>query len=245
VSSNPPRTTAIASFAVALFFAVMIFVPGFLGIDGFDGGFAISFVSILIVAVAIIVGIMYLSWAAKLDRILRGEGIIAHWTYTPEFWAKYTEKEYKEEISEKKGLFIIISVIALGCGFFFLAIDPETGLFVFAVMLVLIGLCAFAWRFSAWNNHRQNVGGVREAFISKDAIYMNKKFYTWKAFLTSFDGVSIEKTRGMSMLVFKYTNVNKAGAQTYVTRVPIPPGQEEEAKSILEQFNVPPPPLPF
>ena len=60
MSSNPPRRTAIVSFAVALFPAVQGFVPGAVGIDGFDGGFAISFVSLFVAIVAVIVGIINL-----------------------------------------------------------------------------------------------------------------------------------------------------------------------------------------
>jgi hypothetical protein len=142
------------------------------------GGFAISFVSLFIAIVAAIVGVMYLGWADKLDKILRGEGILAHWTYTPEYWAEYTKKEYEEEKSEKKGLFLIVSGFALFFGILFWVLDAEAGFFVFLVMLGLIGLVAFAWRFSAWNNYRQNIGGVKEAYITKDAIYMNKKRYT-------------------------------------------------------------------
>lgn len=239
MSSNPPKKTALVSFAVALFAAVMFFVPGVVGIDGFDGGFAISFFSLFTAIVAVIVGIMYLGWAAKCDKILRGEGILAHWTYTPEFWAKYTEKEYAEEVSEKKGLFILVSGIALVTGLIFWVIDNEAGFFVFLVMLLLIGLVALAWRVPAWLNHRQNIGGVREAFITKDAIYMNKKFITWRAIFTSFSGVTQQNTRGMQFLVFSYTSTNmRTGQTTYTTRVPIPPGQEEAAKNLMEQINL-------
>ena len=239
MSINPPMKTAVASFAVALFAAVMIFVPEAVGIDGFDGGFAISFVSIIVAVTAAVFGAVYLGMAGKCDRILRGEGILVHWTYTPEFWAKYTEKEYAEEISEKKGLFIIVAVIALVTGIIFWVIDNEAGFFVLIVMLLLIGLCAVAWRVPAWQNHRQNVGGVREAFITKDAIYLNNKFFTWRAVFTSFDGVSEQKTRGIPFLVFNYTASNRrTGQTTYTTRVPIPPGQEETAKNLVEQINL-------
>jgi hypothetical protein len=238
LTSNPPKNTAAASFFVALFAAVMIFVPGLVGIDGFDGGFAISFCSILVVVVAFIVGLMYLGWAGKLDKILRGEGILAHWTYTSEYWAEYTEKEYEEEKSEKKGLFILVSGTALFFGVLFLVFDREAGLFVFFLMLGLIGLVAFAWRFSAWYNYRQNVNGVKEAYITKDAVYMNRKFTTWRAPFTRFDEVTHVKKRGLALLAFRYTTTNpRTGAATYITRVPIPLGQEEEAENIMRQIN--------
>jgi len=238
LSSNPPKRTALASLAVALFATFMIFVPEMAGIEGFDGGFAISFVSLFVAIVAAIVGVMYLGYAGKLDKILRGEGILAHWTYTPEYWAEYTRKEYEEEKSEKKGLFLIVSGFALFFGILFWVLDAEAGFFVFLVMLGLIGLVAFAWRFSAWHNYRQNISGVKEAYVTKDAIYMNKKFITWRAIFTSFDEVTQENNHGLSLLVFKYTTTNRTGPQTYTTRVPIPPGQEENAKNLMLQINL-------
>jgi hypothetical protein len=71
------------------------------------------------------------------------------------------------------------------------------------------------------------------------AIYMNKKFITWHAVFTSFDGVSQQNTRGIPFLVFNYTSSNRrTGQTTYTTLVPIPPGQEEAAKNLAGQINL-------
>jgi hypothetical protein len=238
LSTNPPKVTAIVCFIVAAFFALMIFIPGLIGIDGFDGGFAISFVSIIIVAVAVIFGVYNLNWSSKLEKLLRGEGLLAHWIYTPELWAYFTEKEYKEEVTEKKGLFIVVTAFALFFGFLFWALDSEGGFVVFLVMLGLIGLVAFVWRFSAWSNYRQNRGsGIKEAYITRDAVYMNHKFTSWRAPLTSLDSVTTKNNDGLQLLVFTYTVINRFGPQTYTTRVPIPPGQEDAARYVMEQFQ--------
>jgi hypothetical protein len=101
------------------------------------------------------VAVLYFNLARKLDGILRGEGILAHWTYSPEYWLRYTQKEYITEKAEKKILFLIITAFALFFGFLFWAFDPEAGFYVFLVMLGLIGLIAFVWQFSAWYNYRQ------------------------------------------------------------------------------------------
>jgi hypothetical protein len=226
LTNNQLKRTAYASFVLALSATALIFVPELVGIDGFDGGFAISFISILVAIVAVIVGAMYIGYAGKLEKILRGEGILAHWTYTSELWAEYTQKEYRGEKTEKKGLFLLVSGFALFFGVLFWVLDSEAGFFVFLVMLGLIGLVAFAWQFSAWVNYRQNIGGVKEAYITKDAIYMNKKFVTWRTLFTSFDKVTQDNNHGLSLLTFKYTTASRTGPQTYTTRVPIPPGQE-------------------
>jgi hypothetical protein len=238
LTNNQLKRTAYASFVLALSATALIFVPELVGIDGFDGGFAISFISILVAIVAVIVGAMYIGYAGKLEKILRGEGILAHWTYTSELWAEYTQKEYRGEKTEKKGLFLLVSGFALFFGVLFWVLDSEAGFFVFLVMLGLIGLVVFAWQFSAWVNYRQNIGGVKEAYITKDAIYMNKKFVTWRTLFTSFDKVTQDNNHGLSLLTFKYTTTSRTGSQTYTTRVPIPPGQEENAKNIMQQINL-------
>jgi len=63
MKNNTLRRTAIISLAVAAIFAVMIFVPEAVGIDGFDGGFAFSFVSLLVALTAGGVSIFYFKQA--------------------------------------------------------------------------------------------------------------------------------------------------------------------------------------
>lgn len=198
LSNNPPKRIATASFVVALLGVVMIFVPNLAGINGFDCGFAISVLSLFVAVSAVIVGAMHVGLAKKLDAILRGENVLAHWTYDAYYWREYAEKEYEEEKSEKKGLFLIVSGFALFFGILFWVFDPEAGFIVFLVMIGLIGLVAFAWRFSAWHNYKQNLSGVKEAYITKDAVYLNKRLYTWTSVLTSFDDVTQKKQRGLS-----------------------------------------------
>jgi hypothetical protein len=239
VSSNPPKRHATISFIVAIAATVMIFVPESIGIDGFDGGFAISFISIVIALTAAIVGVMFMGWASKITRIQRGEGLIAHWVYPQEFWSAYTEAEYKEEKSEKKILFLIVTAFALFFGILFWLLDEEAGFWVFVVMLGLIGLCGFAWQFSAWSNYRSNRGvGIKEVFITREAVFMNNKLITWKTALTHFEDVSFEENRRVPVLVFEYMQYSgRAGMQKYTTRVPVPPGQEMAARYVVDQIN--------
>lgn len=217
----------------------MIFIPETIGIDGFEGGFAISFISIIIALTAAIVGFMFYGWASKVSRIQRGEGILAHWVYTPEFWANYTEKEYQEEKAEKKGLFLIITAFALFFGILFWVLDQEAGFFVFLVMLGLIGLCLFAWQFSAWSTYRNNRSeGIKEVFITNEAVFMNNRLVTWKTAFTHLDEVEFEHERRVPVLVFHYTQWSgRAGLQKYTTWVPVPTGEEPTASYIVEQLN--------
>lgn len=239
VSSNPPKRYATTSFIIAIAAAIMIFIPELVGIDGFDGGFATSFISLVIALTAAIVGFMFHNWAAKVTRIQRGQGILAHWVYTPEFWANYTENEYLEEKSEKKGLFLIVTAFALFFGILFWALDNEAGFYVFLVMVGLIGLCAFAWQFSSWHTYQSNrSSGIKEAYVSDEAVFMNNKLVTWKTALTHLEKVEFEHNRPVPVLAFTYTQYQgRGGRQSYTTRVPVPAGEEPTASYIAEQLN--------
>lgn len=238
MTKNLPKRHAAASFLVAAVFAVLIFVPETVGIDGFEGGFAISFVSLFITVAGAVVGVMFLGFACKLDKLLRGEGVLAHWVYQPAFWTEFTQKEYLRENSEKKWLFLIVAAFALFFGFLFWIIDSDAGFWVFLVMLGVTGLCFVAWQLSSYINLRHNSsGGAKEVYISKEAIYLNNKFYTWKAPLTRFKSVTQENNCGLPVLAFRYTLYSWTGPQTYTIRVPIPSGKEQTAERIMEPIN--------
>jgi MFS family permease len=235
VKENPPRKTAIIGLIVTIVGVMMIFVPGFAGIGGMEGGYAISFVSLFVAIMGIIVVVIY-TWLAKmLDKILRGEGLLAHWTYTPEEWKEYAEREYAEEKTEKIGLFIVVSAFALFFGVLFWVIDPESGIYIFLAMLGLIAIIGFAWRFTAWHYYNQNKKYLGEAYITRDALYLNRRFYAWCILGARLISVTLRNEQDLTLLNFTFTTPTMTGLQDYTARVPIPQGQEETAKTIVQQ----------
>jgi hypothetical protein len=66
---------------------------------------------------------------------------------------------------------------------------------------------------------------------------MNRRLYAWRLFSAKLLGVEIKNSSGLSFLKFSYTAFTIPGPQTYTIRVPIPTGQEEVAKTILQQLN--------
>jgi hypothetical protein len=162
--------------------------------------------------------------------------LLVHWTYTPQLWQSYTEKEYADEKAEKKGLFIVLSTIAIGTGLFFLFTTAD-GDYILLAMLGLIGLCAFAWQFSAWYYFLQNKSGTREAYAAIEAVYMNRRLYAWRFFSGKLLHVRIREGNSLTTLVFHYSVPLVFGRQTYVVRVPVPEGQEETASKIIEEFD--------
>jgi len=235
IKDNPLRKTANIWFIFGILCIVLIFVPGLVGIEGMSGGYAISLFCLFLGIMGVVGGVVYSLHAGILDRTLRGDRLLAHWTFAPEEWRKYAEKEHVEDKAEKKGLFIVISVFALFFGFLFWALDPEDGFYVFLVMLGLIVLIGFVWQFSSWFAHRQNVLSVGEVYISKDAVYLNRSLHTWAVFGSSLNGVALKTVRGMKMLVFNYS-APTCPPRSIAVRVPVPVGQESVAEMIVQQF---------
>ncbi len=238
MADNPLMKTVTLGILITVIGVVMVFGPGPLGINGFDGGYAISFCGIIVAFLGGIIAALYFQQASILNGILRGEGVLAHWTFEPDMWKEYTQKEYVEELAEKKGLFFVVSAFALFFGVLFWVLDNGAGFFVFIVMLGLIGLIGFTWQFSAWYYRENNKsGGVKEAYVARSGIYMNRRLYTWRLFSARLLDVKIENKKGLPVLKFSFTAFTFPGPQTYTARVPIPNGQEETAKEIVQQLN--------
>ncbi len=239
IKNNPPMQTTIAWALITVLSIFGIFAPEIFGIEGFDGGFAISFVCIFLAIIGIIVMVIYSGRARLLNRILSGENILAHWTYSPEEWRQYTEEEYKEEKQSKKGLAVLISAIALLMGIVFFLADNENGIWVLVVMLALIAIIAFTAWFTSWYNYRQNKKYLGETYITDDAVYINRQLHTWRGLGAMLDSVNLTKDKSQQLLRFVYSAPTRTGMQEYKVNVPVPRGQEGSAENIFKHFKDP------
>lgn len=235
---NPQRRTAIIWGIITSVAIFAVFAPHIFGMDGMGGGFAISTVSVIVAITGIIVCIIYIRRADALEKLLNGENLLAHWTYTPEEWQRYTDQEFSTQRKEKWALFFVIAIISLVVGIAFFIFDPKAGLWVFVSMLALVALIAFMAWFSAWQNLRLNKKYPGEAYISNDAVYLNRQFHTWKGFGARLESVSLVNNGGQQMLSFKYSVPSRNGRQRQTVRVPVPRGLEKASAKIANDINL-------
>jgi hypothetical protein len=234
---NPTRRTAIIWGIVTLLAIFTIFAPHLFGMDDLRGGFAISVLSILVAITGIIATVIYANRARMLDRILSGDNLLAHWTYSPEEWSEYTEKEFRTEKKEKWLLFYMVAGIALFFGILFVIFDHEAGLWVLVSMLGLIALIAFVAWFSAWYDYRQNKRYLGEAYITRDAIYLNRQLHTWRGLGARLESVNLVGKESQQLLAVTYSAPTRMGRQEYTVRVPVPRGQEKAAEKLAEKLT--------
>jgi len=232
---NPQRRTAIICWILTALFFFAIFAPSIFGMDGMNGGFAISFLSLVAAITTLIVAIMYQGRAGALDRILKGENRLAHWKYDPVEWRAYAEKEYVTEKRDKRNLFYLVAAISLVVGVGFTIAHPDVGWVVLGVLggvLVFIAiLVLFTTRYDYWMNKKY----LGEAYITPDGVYLNRQLHLWRGWGASLDAFSYNEED--KFLAFQYSTPNRTGRADYTLRVPVPSGKEQEARQILASFQ--------
>jgi len=236
---NPERRYALIALVVAAAAGILVFMPGWLGIDGMDGGYAISFVAAWIAISGLLIAWFFWRRAARLDELLNGQDLLVHWTYTPAEWQAYAGTELRQQIRDNTGLLILMAVMCLVMGIFFWAIDPEAGFFVFLSMVVLIIILAMAAFGIPHLTRKRRERAPGEAWISDKAVYFDGVYYPFRSGLMRLTGAAMKQAEASTppQLCFDITHVAYTGIQSRELRVPVPAGHEAEAQEILQRMQ--------
>lgn len=232
---NPQRRTAIITWILTAVFTFGIFAPSIFGMDGFNGGFAISFVSIAAAITSFIVAIMYQGRANTLDRIFSGGNLLAHWKYDPVEWQNYAEKEYVRARQEKWGLFKLVAIISAVVGIGFVIFAPDGGWIVLGVLGGVLLLIVFVIIATTRYDYMINKKYVGEAYITTDGIYLNRQLHMFQGWGARLDGIGYDEKD--KFLSFVYSMPSRTGRNDYNLRVPVPSGKEKEAEKVLASFQ--------
>jgi hypothetical protein len=234
IKNNPPRRSALVWTGIMIFGIIIIFLPAIIGLDGFDGGFAMSFLGGFVALMGVIASVIYYRLAGILDRITREDNLLAHWKYTPREWKQYTEEEHKEDASAKKGVFLLISGIAIVVGIIFYAVVRDNFAVIGLTILGIIAIAGLSAYFSALATYHQNKKYLGEAYISLDGVYLNRQVHIWRGLGNRLEDIDLEwEEQSLPRIRFEYSSPGRGDRYQYTARIPIPPGQEDAAKRIV------------
>ena len=215
-------------------FIFLVFLPTIIGLDGFDGGFAISFVSVFLVIMSLIVILIYRSRAKQLDSILAGEGRIAVWKYSREEWERFTAIDFEEEKKAKNFLFKLVSVICVIVGIIlWIVIQDVLIMFISLCIIPVVAIPAFLAPRMRYKKLKNSEG---KALISEKGVIVGKMFHLWVKLGARLDQVVLVTDEHPPILEFHYSMPTRTGRQEEVARVPVPYGQMEEAEHIGNYF---------
>jgi hypothetical protein len=231
---NRPRRVAFIWIGIAFLGLIIIFTPGIIGMDGFDGGYALSAGGLLVALTGLIAGVIYFKLARSVDSIIRNDDVLAYWTYSPEEWRQYTEEEHKEDAAAKRGLFMLIAIIAVIVGIIMAIAIGEDFLIIALIILGIIAVAGLAAFFSTIASYRHNKKNHGEVYITSDGVYFNQQMHIWKGMDNRLEEIFLDNDgTGLTRLTITYSALAAYKRNSYTVRIPIPPGQEETAKKIV------------
>jgi hypothetical protein len=237
IKHNPPRRTALiwgVVIAVGLF---LIFLPGIIGMDVFNGGFALSFLGGFIAIIGLIAMVIYLRMAGILDRITKKENVLAYWKYTPEEWKQYTEQEPQGDILGRRNLFFIIAVISIFVGIIFWFVVRDHPLVIVCIILGIIAITGITTWTTGLANYQHNKGNLGEVYIALDGVFLNRQLHIWKGIGNKLEEISFDDlSSGQSWIKIGYSSPSRNGPDYYSVQIPVPPGQEDRARKIVAEI---------
>lgn len=233
---NPQRRNAFIWLFIALIGLLMVLAPFIFDIDIMDGGGPLIFIGIFVFIAGILVSILFFGRSSSLGRMFRGEGLLAHWRYDSATWGRHSKDEYAYRKDANKVMFFLIGGMCLLTGLIFFILDPENGIYVFLVMLVMTVILGITAVLTAWLPYRRSRKRISEAFISREGVYINGQLHTWRGLGSRLERVNFINGNALE---FAYSYITRAGRQEYVFHVPMPPGEEKRALFILNYFKNP------
>jgi uncharacterized membrane protein HdeD (DUF308 family) len=235
---NPPRRTAVIWCFITALSILGIFNTAIFGTDGFNGGFALSFFSIFLFIMGIIVAVVYFRRAAALDKMLNGENLLAHWTYSQNEWLAFADREHLEQVKTNRSLFLLVAAISIIVGVVFVIVVPDSLVSTAITIGGLIVIIGFTALLTTWQRSNQNTKRLGEVFLNRDGVYINRELHNWASLGARLEDASIDdKHLGQSIITFTYSAPTRMGRTSYNARVPVPLGREAEAKIVLDEIK--------
>jgi len=231
---NKPRTIAIIFTVLLSGFIFLIFLPPIIGLEGMDGGFAVSLVSAFLAISSLIVAIVYFQLAQKFKRITSGDNLIAHWRYEREEWLKFTEKEYKYEKNKNRMLLLFIGIIALVVFIVFVLFNPDTGRIMLMALLGLMALLAIFAFLVPWLNYKARKKSSYELYLSKKGVYIGGSFHVW-GFLGSKLEAAVFDEKEMQVIL-NYSYPTRTGPSNEIVHILVPPLKIAAAREAVEKL---------
>jgi hypothetical protein len=243
VASLPPpavqRLSGVArkAFLVTVVFSAGIFLPGLLGADMMQWGFAAAVFSGFLAMVGLITAIIYRRQARQLAAIFAGEDLLAVWALDLAQWRAAVEADWQQEKRDKRMLWYLVLGWCVVIGIGFAVYDPEAGGIVLLVLLGVAGICGVAAVLGPRWRRRRQLESEGTAWISRRGVYCGGIFHDWSMPGSSLRSVeTLAEEDGRKTLELTYEFITRAGLQTETARVPVPPEQEDEALQVAEQL---------
>jgi hypothetical protein len=244
---NRQRHTAFAFMVLFAVSIILIFIPSISGMDGMNGGFALSFIAIFLSITFLITSVVFFVMAKKFDTAITDENLILHWVYEKSEWMKFAEKEFVVQKKEKRLLFILIIAISFAVFLIFSIIVRDSWrimIIVFLGLSALLAFVAFIVPKMQYVNFRKT---IPEVYLACGCAYITGEFHCWSILGAALEDVILDDKNMQIKIIYSYPTRYSRGQTTI--RIPLPMQknsqsgsentkiQAENAVSVLKKSN--------
>ena len=171
-----------ASLGVTVVCAI-ICIAAFTLMDGFEGGFAITFVTFFLVICGIAVAGLFVTRAREMDAIIENKRVLAHWVYREEDARQSADREFREYQDRNHAMFILIGGMLAVVALFFLIFVGEGGIETAAILFGVLVLLFIVSKIAPVLERRRAQKAPREAYIAENGIIYEGAIYPYRSFL--------------------------------------------------------------
>ncbi|MCB1585287.1 MAG: zinc ribbon domain-containing protein [Xanthomonadales bacterium] len=204
---NNSQTKIVKRFSFLAFVCGLILILAMADLDSFHIHPAVTFVSIFLMLVFIAIAYMFRSREKKLQTLITGENLIAHWTLTNDEKYQYSNYLYQKEKAENLSKWILLSILFLVVFGITILIIEEAKLAIFFIMTGFICFFAFIAFIMPVYYRNKNMRADGEILIGQKFAYVNGYFHNWDFPLSGLKKAKIIKEPFRGLLIhYFYTD---------------------------------------
>jgi hypothetical protein len=238
-SANNEKNNAFVWLLIAVAALVLAFLPFVFGVNVVKSFGWMMFS--LMLGIVFLLGLLFfvaLFWSSlRLDRMLSGEDLLAHWTYSSEEIAPYATGE-EARLSRNKLVYLFFTLLTVVvCEGLAYILDPGTALVPAAILVigcfaVIYGvpkaLASYEKRFAT------------DAYIGRAGALFCNRFHLWKIFNASLNRVSFAEGKPAFLGInYSFLSTDGSGPTSVAVnlKIPVPKGKEAEARRVVLELS--------
>lgn len=237
---NRQMRTAFVFLGLSIVSVVLIFVPSIIGMDGMNGGFALSFIAIFLSITFMITSVVFFIMAKKFSAAINDDNIILHWVYEKSEWMKFSKTEFVSQKKEKLSLFILITVISFAVLATFSIVVRDSWPIMIILFFALSGILAFAAFIAPKIQYANFKKTIPEVYVAPGCAYFTGEFHCWSILGAALEDVELDDKNMNIRITYSYPARYSRSQATL--RIPLPVSENakseaETAISVLKKCN--------
>jgi len=197
---------------------------------------AVTFLAIFFLISAILVALLFRSFARIKADLAAGRGIVARWVVDRDTWTAFAAPAEEMQRGDKLALLgLIWGFVVIICGGLALAVPRDWHIFAW-IGAGIGSIATLAFLAGTRVDRAQLEYRTGEVIIGRSGLLFNGILHVWDTWLSWLEDARYTDAP-VAMLTISYAYWARYGPQGLSVRVPVPPGQDELGRQVEAQLR--------